>query len=154
MIFDKLENAGLYKNINPGVNKILSFVKDLTPENYPTERICIDGEKLFMNFPVYRTQSRKEAVAEAHRRYIDVMYMVEGSETVYVKNVKSLKNVTKEYDPDIEALLADVDEDASEICLDTGSFLILFPDDAHAPGLDTAKQKGATVKKVVGKVLL
>ncbi len=154
MILDKIENRNVYSAVNEGINKVLDFAKDITPETYPTERLYIDGEKLFINFPVYETHSKEDGMTEAHRQYIDVMYMVEGCETVYVKDVNALKNVTKEYDPSIEALLADVDDDATAVRLEAGSFLILFPEDAHAPACDTHEAKGVNVKKLIGKVLL
>ena len=154
MILDRIENAKVYSAVNEGINKVLEFAKDLTPDTYPTERLYMDGEKLFINFPVYETHAKKDGMTEAHRQYIDVMYMVEGSETVYVKDVNALKNITKEYDPAIDALLADVDDDTTAVRLEAGSFLILFPEDAHAPACDTTETKNLKVKKLIGKVLL
>ena len=89
---------------------------------------------------------------EAHRKYIDVMYMVEGCETVYVKNADRLTRVTGGYDPAIEALLADYDGGASAVRLQKGDVLILFPQDAHAPG--RVADAPQTVKKIIGKVLI
>ena len=154
MILDRIENRRVYSGVNEGVNKILEIAEGITPDTYPTERLYIDGEKLFINFPTYETHAKADGMTEAHRQYIDVMYMVEGSETIYVKDVNALKKVTKEYDPAIEALLADVDDDATAVRLEAGSFLILFPEDAHAPACDTPDASGIKVKKLIGKVLL
>ena len=154
MILDRIENAKVYSAVNEGINKVLDFAKGLTPDTYPTERLYMDGEKLFINFPVYETHAKKDGMTEAHRQYIDVMYMVEGCETIYVKDVNVLKKVTKEYDHAIDALLADIDDDATAVRLEAGSFLILFPEDAHAPACDTPEAKNLKVKKLIGKVLL
>lgn len=154
MILDRIENRKVYSGVNEGVNKVLEIAEGITSETYPTERLYIDGDKLFINFPAYETHSKKDGMTEAHRQYVDVMYMVEGSETIYVKDVNALKKVTKEYDPAIEALLADVDDDATAVRLEAGSFIVLFPEDAHAPACDPVEGRKTKVKKLIGKVLL
>jgi beta-galactosidase beta subunit len=51
-----------------------------------------------MIFANYKTHDKKDAIFKAHKQYIDVMYMVEGEEIIYVKQTENIKNVTKEYD--------------------------------------------------------
>lgn len=150
MILDSIKNAYLYKGINESIDKVLEVAAGLTPESFTTGRQEIDGQNLFINYVSYETKSRQESVSEAHKLYVDVMYMVEGSETIYVKPTDRLKNVTTEYDPAIEALLADIDDDVTAVRLDKGQFCILFPDDSHAPGC--IADKSETVKKIIGKV--
>ena len=154
MILDTIANASLYASINEGINKVLELAKGLTPSNYPTEKIYIDGDRVYVNAPVYETHSRDGALTEAHRKYIDVMYMVEGSETVYVKPTNKLSRITKEYDPMGDALLADTDDDTTAVRLYEGMFLILFPEDAHAPACDPLPETNVRVKKIIGKVLI
>lgn len=68
-----------------------------------------------MIFANYKTHDKKDAIFEAHKQYIDVMYMVEGEEIIYVKQTENIKNVTKEYDSEIDALLDNLDDDAIPI---------------------------------------
>lgn len=150
MIFDKIENAGAYANICPGINRVLAEARKITAEGYTPGRVELDGDALFMNVCAYDTESPEDALMEAHRQYLDVMYMVEGEETIYVKSTDELTNVTQEYNPEIEALLATLDADATPIRLTTGHFVVLFPQDAHAPACDTEKRNA--VKKIIGKV--
>ena len=125
-------------------------MQKFNPDNYPQGRISLDGDNLFMLFGSYETHSPEGALTEAHQQYIDVMYMVEGAETIYVKPVERMQNVTKPYDASIDALLGVTDSDASAIRLEAGCFVILFPQDAHAPACYA--DGPATVKKIVGKV--
>ena len=154
MILDRIENANIYSCINEGIKKVLDIAKDIAPENYPTEILYLDGENLFINFAAYQTRKRSDAMSEAHRKYIDVMYMVEGCETIYVKNVNALQKITQEYDPAKDLLFADLDDDTTPVRLEKGSFVILFPEDSHAPACDPAKDSKVAVKKIIGKVLL
>ena len=151
MIYGSIKNADKY-NLSDNIKKALSVIKDYTVENYSEGRRVIDGDDVFLNLFVYETKKPSEAIAEAHRKYVDVMYVVDGEETVYVKDTSALKKITQEYTEDGDYLLANLDEDASAIRLFPGMFLILFPEDAHAPGCDT--DSSHTVKKIVGKVIL
>ena len=152
MILDTIANASVYEGLHAGIDMALKAVAAYTPDNYETGRIEIDGDNVFLNRLAYATNDPANAKFEAHRAYVDVMYMVEGEETIYVKPVSQLSNITSEYNPDGDYLLADFDADATPIHLTAGSFIILYPQDAHAPGCKYGESKN--VKKIVGKVLL
>ena len=152
MILTKIEDAARYAGLHAGIARMLDAMGGYTAQTFVPGRVSLDGDRLFMNFSEYETHPLEGALSEAHRLYVDVMYVLEGSETVYVKPAKELKTVTREYDPSIEALLALTDDDVSAIRLDPGSVLILFPEDAHAPGCCAGGP--ARVKKIIGKVML
>ena len=154
MILDRIENKSLYEGINEGIRRVLDFASTLTPETYPTEKVYLDGDALFINAPQYVTHAREGAVTEAHRKYIDVMYMVDGEENIYVKPTANLSKITKEYDPEGDALLADTDDDTTAVRLEAGMFLVLFPDDAHAPACDPLPKSSVAVKKIIAKILI
>ena len=78
------------------------------------------------------------------------MCMIDGEEIIYVKQTDSIKNITKEYDAEIDALLGDLDDDCSAIRLTKGNFVALFPQDAHSPAC--VVKEPINVKKIIGKV--
>lgn len=150
MILDEIKNASVYKGVLPAIITALEKAATYTPDNYPGGRVDVDGDNLFLLLNTYETHSPEGALCEAHQKYIDVMYMVEGEEIVYVKPTSQLCAVTKAYNPEIDALLAQTDTDATPVRLTTGSFIVLFPQDAHSPACcDNIPQ---TVKKIIGKV--
>jgi len=150
MILDTLQNADRYEAIHPGITAALKAVADFTPENYQTGKVELDGDKLYLNCAAYTTHAADTAVMEAHRDYVDVMYMVEGEEIIYVKPTDRLQKITKPYDPAVEALLAELDADTTAVRLQAGCFVVLFPQDAHAPGCISGE--AIDVKKIIGKV--
>lgn len=150
MILDLLKNAKNYAGIHPGVDRALEEMKRFTPENYGDGRVDVDADNVFLLLNNYETHPKSESMAEAHRKYIDVMYMVEGSETIYVKNVEKLRCITEEYTEENEALMAKTDDDATAVRLEAGYFVVLFPQDAHSPACDADGKQ--TVKKIIGKV--
>lgn len=152
MILDSIENAYLYKGLNERIDKVLEIASTLKADTFKTGRQVIDGDNLFINYVSYETRPKEDSVSEAHVNYIDVMYMVEGCETIYVKPTRKLKKITKDYDPAIDALIAELDDDVTAVRLDEGMFCILFSDDSHAPAC--IADKTMSVKKIIGKVLL
>ena len=150
MIYDQLKNKAVYAGVMPRIATALEKMAAYTPDNYPGGRIDVEGDNLFLLLNTYETHVAEGAKMEAHRQYVDVMYMVEGEEIIYVKPTDRLLAVTKPYDESIEALLADLDADAMPIRLQAGDFIVLLPQDAHAPAccVDAPKQ----VKKIIGKV--
>jgi len=149
MIYGSIKSKDRYA-LSENVSKALSVIEGYTPENYSVGKNVIDGDNVFLNLFAYDTKAKCDAVAEAHRKYIDVMYVVEGEETVYVEDTAALSEITREYENEGDYLLGALDDDFSAIRLYPGMFLILFPEDAHAPGCDTCCSH--TVKKIVGKV--
>lgn len=153
MIYDTLENAAQYKGLHAGIDMVLEAAKAYNAENYPEKtRVVLDGENVFMNMAAYETHTTEKAVFEAHGQYADVMVMIEGTETIYVKPTSRLSHVYQEYDPKIEALLADFDTDATPLRMEPGNFVVLLPQDAHSPGC--VADAPMNVKKIIGKVKL
>lgn len=150
MILDTLENFSLYTSLHPGLQQFFDAFQQCSPAQYPEGKQSLDGENAFLIFKKYESKDTKGALMEAHNRYWDIMYMVEGEETVYVKPRKHLTKIVQEYQESGDAMLAELDKDCTPVRLSAGQFLILFPEDAHCPERDCdTKQQ---VKKIIGKL--
>lgn len=149
MLYDKIENIGRYMGLSPQLDEGLRFLQELDP-NIAQGRHEL-GEN-YANVDVYVTKEVNEAGFEAHRKYIDIQYLIEGEERVLVRHLGNME-CTIPYDGDRDVAFFRHDEDrAAEVTLGRGSFVVLFPEDAHEPQLClTAPQQ---VKKVVVKVLI
>lgn len=150
MIYDNLKNLDSYCFPHAGIVRVLEAAKSYTPENFPNSRVVLDGDNVFMNMPAYETHGTEKATMEAHRKYVDVMVMIEGRETIYVKNTQRLQDVYSPYEEGRDALLARLDEDVTAVDMQPGDFLVLLPQDAHAPGCHAGA--ASKVKKIIGKV--
>lgn len=149
MILDKLENAGQYDGLHKGVDMLLKKMATLDPETYQPVREELDGKQVFMFGTAYATKDPSAVRMEAHRAYVDVMYMLKGAKTVYVKPVDQLTDIAAQYDPEKDCLLAAPQGGATAVRLEAGSFLVLFPQDAHAPACHC--DGDGTVLKIIGK---
>lgn len=84
---------------------------------------------------------------EAHRKYIDLHYIIEGTEQFGYANISTLKPTT-EYNEDEDYIL--LSGEISRITLSKGDFVIVFPEDAHIPAM---KSEGCKkVKRAVVKI--
>jgi biofilm protein TabA len=159
MILDTLDNAGLYYSLSPRIARALKFLSEARtsrlepplPAADAALRHPIDGDDNFAVIQRYRARAPRKAFFEAHRRYIDVQYVVEGIEAIAVCNIKGMRKVAA-YDAERDFIkLAPRKQLPCSINVPAGHFAIFFPHDAHMPAL-AIKGMPSGVKKIVVKV--
>ena len=151
MVLDTLANAALYESLGPGFAAAFAWLRrhGATAAGAP---VAVDGDRVVARPGAYGTHPRDPARFECHRRHADVQFVAEGEEIVEVADPAALRPVAP-YDPagDIAWFASDVPRDA--VRLPAGSFLILWPHEAHQPGIAPPAGPGP-VRKVVVKVAL
>lgn len=147
MIHDTLAHLSRYEGMHPGVLQGLKFLAQTDFKNLPDGRVEIDGDNVFANIMTVQTKPDNDT-PEAHRRYIDIQYLDTGLEQIAVGPLEAMREeVEARPQGDIWFYHGDLDK----ITIGDGRFAVLFPGDAHAPGI--AVGAPATVRKVVVKVL-
>lgn len=81
---------------------------------------------------------------EAHQKFIDLQYVIEGTETIYVAPLSRMSAESRPYNPDKDMTFYVGEGDP--ITLSAGDFAIFFPDDAHMGAIGEGKAKKAIVK--------
>ena len=149
MIKDQLKNAKNYYNLSENLRKGFDWLEKNDLENLPDGKYEIDGNNIYASIQTYET--KEDANYEAHREYIDIQYMINGSEKI---GVTDLGNCTTciEYDTerDLEFFTINCNEEYLELL--EGQFMVFFPTDAHKPSISLNKKD--LVKKVVVKVAI
>lgn len=158
MIVDQLSNvdsdyyAGLLRS-HGGSFKLaerlmlgLNFLKNENVREMLPSRIELEGDKVFAMIQHYDTKPKEQGVWEAHRKYIDIQYVVEGQELMGYANLGHLQ--AGEYNDEKDYLL--LKGEGSYVLMKPGTFVILAPQDAHIP--QVAVDAPQPVKKVVVKV--
>ncbi|MCR4676557.1 MAG: YhcH/YjgK/YiaL family protein [Sphaerochaetaceae bacterium] len=87
---------------------------------------------------------------EAHERYFDIQYVMEGSEYCGVCDRAALGEVIEEYNETKDVTFYADPAHYSKVLLNSGDFIILGPEDAHKPSVKV--DKSIPMKKVVVKV--
>lgn len=149
MIIDHINNAPMYYGLGPRVEKALRYLADTDLASAATERYDLEGDDLFALVQEYQSKAWDEGSWEAHRQYADVQYVVSGTEYMGYARVEDLQG-SEEYDPDRDFLK--LQGRGTFYAMKAGTFVILFPQDGHMPGMTI--EAPAPVKKVVVKVRL
>ena len=148
MIIDDLKNAHQYHGIGPRFARAFSWLGETDLEAMAPERRAIEGDDIYAMIQQYDSKPKSEGLWEAHRKYADIQYVVSGAEHMGWAPVASLK--AGPYDADKDFLKAEGTGQFLE--LRAGSFIVLFPQDAHMPSV--AIDRPQPMKKVVVKVRL
>lgn len=147
MIVDSIKNAALYKG-NSLLTEAFKFLNETDLLKLQPGRNEIDGDKLYCVTPKYETKPLSEGKFEVHRKYIDVQYIISGSEMICVRELAGLKGSGYIIEKDIEKF--ETAEPYSRLILHEGMFAVFYPHEAHMPciQIDGPQQ----VMKVVVKV--
>lgn len=150
MIIDTLKNCEIYYGMNAGFEKAFDFIKKATSENLPAGKYEIDGSNIYAMVQEYKTKAPEEAKFEAHRKYIDIQYIISGVEKMEMIDVSKATEIT-EYDAEKDFQFFDYGNTAVLGCFEDEDFAVFFPQDVHKPGMAVDSGSSA-VKKIVVKI--
>jgi len=153
MVFDDLTEANRYGALGTRLARGLAFVASTKLTTLPDGRLDLEGDDLFVSVSQYETKLEGQGTWEAHRRYVDIQCLATGCERV---GRAALADVPcGPYDVEKDVLLAVSSGTAvvtgDFVTLTPGRFVVLFPHDAHMPGI-AAGGSPTAVKKIVVKV--
>lgn len=150
MILTTTQDLKRYESMHPLFAKTFAALEKLAALPFTKGRHEVDGDAVYVNAAEYDTKPADSSCMEHHKRYIDVMWMVSGEETIGVCPVSELTEFTKPYTDEIDAALAKLPVVYTEIKIDAGDVVILFPEDGHAPAMHL--NGAAHVQKLIAKV--
>jgi YhcH/YjgK/YiaL family protein len=130
-------------------DKAFVFLKNSDLSKLELKRYDIDGDNLFATVSEYVSKNEETVRFEAHKKYIDIQYVISGKEVMNIAPLTTVKEVLTPYDEtkDIEFMTV---SQVVNFNATPGKFFIFFPGDAHRPGLKDGEN--SQVRKVVVKV--
>lgn len=145
MILDTLENAARYTSFKPGLSEGFGFldhpgIAELEPGRYEI------AEDLVYAI-VEKNEGRKveDGKLEAHRKYIDIQYIISGDESMgWSPRSELIGSEGYDEERDLEFY---TDKPQSLVKVPEGSFAIFLPTDAHLPGIGSGP-----IHKIVVKI--
>lgn len=149
MIIDVLKNADLYREVNNKFNKAFNFLRSMDLLKLNPGKYEIEGTSIYAIVDNYFTRPKEEGVWEAHRRYIDIQFVVKNKEQIGYANLDQMQNYT-EYDQKKDILF--FKGTGSYFIIPADTFVIFTPQDVHMPGI--VIEKPESVKKIVLKILI
>ena len=147
MIVDKIENAGLYKNLGERIQKSFNYIKQTDLKKLKSGRYDIDGDKIFALISEYQTKAESDGKLEAHKKYIDVQFVIEGEELMGYSPLGD-QSILEPYKEENDIIFYKGEKVFIKVT--EGMFAIFFPEDVHMPGIEVGES--SAVKKLVIKV--
>lgn len=146
MIVSNLQNSERIESIHPLFKQLFDYVKTHDLLHTECGRIELAGDDLFINNVNPTCVSASDQVLEVHRDYIDVHILLEGKERIGWKALEDVTDLKQAYQKEGDCALYS-DTPTSFVDLLPGQFLIVFPEDPHAPVIGEGK-----IRKLIGKV--
>ncbi len=147
MIYAKNKDAASYRGIHPNLDLALEHITEAYLSSVGYDRVELRGSDVYATRFTYETVPPEESFFEAHKKYLDIHIMTEGSEGVEIAPPESLTEFDRVEANDFYAYRGEGDY---KLTLSPGDFLVVFPGDAHRIKMQTGGPE--TVTKVVFKI--
>ena len=149
MIYDHISNAATYTGVSASIKKGLDYLVNTDLESLEVGKYEIDGSDVFVLIQEYQANALENAKCEAHKKYVDIQYIISGEEYIGYAPLEGMEVITP-YNEEKDVLF--VKWDGVLMNHSKGSFSIFFPQDAHMPKVE--KIAASPIKKAVVKIKL
>ena len=149
MILDKITNIIQYRGLSKNIDEAFNYIGNTDFSILKNGRYDIDSN-MFVLVNEYSTKENESNISEAHRKYIDLQYVLSGSEIIEFETLEN-QNIVKEYDKENDYSLYNL-KNKSTLILSEGMFALFYPEDLHMPGL--INNESVKIKKIVIKILI
>ena len=149
MIYGSIHDEKTYVFLPARIRQALAFARTHDLAALPVGRNEIAGGEVYVNIAHYTTGAPDEKIWEAHRAYIDIHVLAEGTERIDVSPMERMQVGTYEEDRDFIPAEGDV---CATVIMQPGDFLICLPTDVHRSGVMV--DAPAPLKKGIFKVRL
>ena len=150
MIKDQLNHASLYDAVHPLFKTAFQWISENANSNSQAGRFQLDGDKLVAMVQHYNTRPFNPKQFEAHKKYIDIQYIISGSEKICLGSPDQM-TVAVPYDEAKDFMF--YEGQGYDVTMNAGDFMIIWPHEGHVPGAD-ASTSAVPIHKIVIKVAL
>ncbi|HOY66030.1 MAG TPA: YhcH/YjgK/YiaL family protein [Candidatus Ozemobacteraceae bacterium] len=147
MIVTGLQSLARYDGCLPALARARAWLGARDLASLAVGRHEIDGERLFVTVSDYTTKRPGEGFWEAHRRYVDVQLVASGRERFGFGRLGEMRLESHDDARDLSVLSGE----GEFFTLAPEMAVILFPEDAHMPGMALDGNPGP-VRKIVVKI--
>ncbi|MCI0498845.1 MAG: YhcH/YjgK/YiaL family protein [Planctomycetales bacterium] len=149
MIVDQLDNVSLYGGLGRRIAAGLAMLNEDSARKAAPGRYEAEGKDLFYIVDEYQTKPFEEGRPEIHRKYLDIQYIISGTECIGYAPLEGLQEQTP-YDDEKDIAFYKYAPAMSRLVLKPGMFAIFWPNEPHMPGRSAGKAE--TIKKIVVKI--
>ncbi len=130
MILDSLENFRSYYCLNSGFEKAFGFLSRADLKDLPAGKYEIDDGHIFAIIVKDFGETSKEGLLEVHRKYVDIQFVLSGTDEMGWKPKALCINPADNFDEESDAQNFN-DKPDGWISVKPNFYAIFFPEDAH-----------------------
>ena len=148
---DNIKNANLYYDFSKFIEVGLKYLENTDFSTVESGRYEILSDNVYALVQDYSSKLKSEGKFEAHKKYIDIQYVIKGEELMGVADVADF-TYADDYSEAKDIVFLTPKENCNQnfVKVNENEFVIFTPNDAHMPSI--AVEEPAYVKKVVVKV--
>jgi len=150
MIYGDLNQNREYDFLPSVLKRALDYLRQTDFSTLENQKHIIDGDDFFVNIAEYETKPSSEKNAEKHEKFIDIHFLISGTEAVGIAFQNPANVEHSAYDEQKDCRLFKTVMEESTVILNQKSFLICFPEDIHRPSMQINRPEH--VRKAVVKI--
>jgi len=151
MIVDSLARpTAPYEKLHPLFARAFDYLRTFDRAT-PDGKVVLEADRLVALPQSYETAPAAGKRFEAHRRFIDIQFILEGEEIIEHAPIERLPEVSEPYSDERDVMFFRDPTACSRTLLRAGDFAIYFPADGHKPCCQ-AGAGPAAVRKIVMKI--
>lgn len=146
MIIDHIRNRKLYYGLGDDYKKTLDYMAELLGEKFAEGDLPVAESNSVIKARVMRTKPVENCKLEAHKKFVDIHFVVYGKEQIAYTDVDKCEEVSYDEAKDFVVLSGN----PQPIVLEPGYFMVTFTSDAHMPSIcvDEPIEMGKMVAKI------
>ena len=148
MIVSTLSQSKRIEGLHPLFKEAFDYIKNNDLLNAPLGRIELKGDDLFINNVEVNALAKNEQVLEVHKKHLDIHILLAGQETIGWLPTGEAKEEKQPFNEEADCALY-TDAPSAFITMRPHDFVIVYPEDAHAPIIGDGK-----IRKLIVKVKL
>jgi biofilm protein TabA len=148
MIIDAGANHHRYQRLHPLFERAFRFLAETNLLSLAPGRHPLDGDRLYVSIDHTQGRGHDGARLEAHRRYIDIQYTIEGDEEIGWMPLAASGAAAGAFDETRDIGFFEA-RPTTWLAVPPGTFVVFYPEDAHAPLAGRGAVKKAIVKVAV-----
>lgn len=151
MIIDTLAHASQYIGLTPNLDRAIRYMMETDFAAMETGRYEVDGDNVYCMLQENTCKPPEDTKWEIHRDYIDIQLgLLDGEGIGYAP--ASMITRWEAYQSEKDVALSDDKQPGIILPLKKGTFVVLFPHDAHRPCIRLSEASNG--RKIVLKIHL
>jgi biofilm protein TabA len=118
-------------------DKAFAYLRDTNLDTIAPGKYAIDGDNVYAIVSAGKPKLFEETKWEAHRRYIDIQYIILGKEKMGLASISKATAIDEFSEPKDVGFYTIPDLESKYYTAEPGTLFLFFPQDAHRPGIGT-----------------